>query len=263
VNSPITISVITICFNNLEELKTTLHSVDQQQVKPYEHWIIDGSSNTDIKNYLDNNPQPDYRKWLSEKDNGIADAFNKGIVRSEGRILNMLNSGDYYIDATTLQTVSKAFEEKPVITWLHGKYKLLRGGVWVVIGKPFEPGKLYRGMRSVAHQSMFVEKTLHTKYGLYDTSLNISMDYDFVCRIAEEPFAFIENPLIVFAPDGTSQRNYLAALQQAKKVYEKYFGKSLMLEIWQLRLKTLYHLLNGPAGSILYKIKVWLKLENM
>ena len=262
-NSPLTISVITICFNNLAELKTTIESVDQQQVKPLEHWIIDGSSNNEIKNHLDNNPQPSYRKWLSEKDNGIADAFNKGIQRAEGEILNMLNSGDYYLDATTLETVIKTFEQQPMISWLHGKYKLLRGGIWVIIGKPFEPGKLYRGMRSIAHQSMFVKKSLHTKYGLYDTSLNISMDYDFVCRIAQEPFAFVEKPLIVFAPDGTSQRNYLAAMAQAKMVYTKYFGSSFMLNFWQLRLKTLYYLLNGPAGSILYKIKVWLKLENM
>ena len=77
-----TISIITICYNNLQELLTTLASVDRQSVTPYEHWIIDGSSDNEIKNYLQINIQPTYRKWISEKDNGIADAFNKGLPKN-------------------------------------------------------------------------------------------------------------------------------------------------------------------------------------
>lgn len=257
------ISIITICFNNPAELQTTLASVDKQTVLPYEHWIIDGSSNNAIKEYLESVPQPPYRKWINERDKGIADAFNKGIIRSTGDVVNMLNSGDYYIDSDTLSTVTEEFEANPDINWLHSKYQLERGGIWVTIGKPFHPGKVYRGMRSVAHQSMFVRKSLHDKHGLYDTGLTISMDYDFVCRISKEPFVFIEKPLVVFAPGGTSSKNYLAALKQARQVYEKHFGYSFKLMLWQLRLKILYYLINSPVGGLLYKIKVWLKLENM
>ena len=73
------ISIITICFNNLDDLKATCASVDGQTVHPYEHIIIDGSTKSDIKEFLENNPQPSYRKWLCERDKGISDAFNKGI----------------------------------------------------------------------------------------------------------------------------------------------------------------------------------------
>ena len=79
---PYRISVATICFNNPEELKRTIAAVDQQQHRPYEHVIIDGSTSDAIRNYLENTDQPSYRWWVCERDNGIADAFNKGVHKS-------------------------------------------------------------------------------------------------------------------------------------------------------------------------------------
>ena len=79
------ISVITICFNNLEDVISTCQSVDIQVEKPFEHLIIDGSTSPAIKNYLETNTQPAYRRWISEKDDGISDAFNKGVLNASGR----------------------------------------------------------------------------------------------------------------------------------------------------------------------------------
>lgn len=257
------ISVITICFNNLQETIDTCNAVDIQQKKPFEHIIIDGSSNADIKNYLEQNNQPAYRKWICEPDEGIADAFNKGVLMATGNIVVMLNSGDTFFDEFTITTVTKIFEKNPSIQWLHGKYQLIRGNQKITIGKPFEKLKLYRGMRSICHQTMFVKKTLHDKYGLYDKAEKIGMDYDFLCRIADEPFVFVKNILVNFAPAGTSSVHYLRALKDAKQIYQKYYGKSFMLWLWQVRLKLLYYLLQSPFGNFLYKIKTRLKLENM
>jgi glycosyltransferase involved in cell wall biosynthesis len=258
-----TISVITICFNNLPELLQTIASVDQQSQAPFEHWIIDGSSNDEIKNYLDQHPQPAYRKWLTERDKGIADAFNKGIARASGDIVNMLNSGDCLFDSNTIATVTRAFTGDPGIDWVHGKYRLQRGNTWVIIGKPFDKKKLYRGMRSICHQSMFLKKKLHDQYGLYDTNEKIGMDYDFLCRMREAPFSFIPIPLVIFAPAGISSNSYLRSLKDTKSIYEKHFGKSFKTWLWQIRLKGLYYLLRSPVGNFLYKVKTRLKLENM
>lgn len=258
-----TISVITICYNNLPELLITLASVDRQTVKPFEHWIIDGSSDEKIREHLQSHPQPVYRKWLSEKDEGIADAFNKGVRLSVGNVVNMLNSADHYFDEHILDVVSNAFDKDDSIMWLHGKYRVLRGGLWVTVGKRFEAGKLYRGMRSLSHQSMFVKRALHDTYGLYNVALKNAMDYDFVCRISREKFLFIDKPLVVFAPGGTTYLNYLPALREGRKVYESHFGYSFKLMVWQGRLKLLYYLLQSRIGNLLYRIKVWLKLENV
>ncbi len=260
---PVRITIITICFNNLPELQETCNSVDMQGIKPYEHWIIDGSTNSDISNWLKETEHPGYRYWISERDHGIADAFNKGILRATGDIVNMLNSGDCYWTANVLNQVSASFEQKPDIKWLHGKCVTERGGKKVVLGKPFDPDKLYRGMRSVWHQTMFLRNELHEKYGLYDTALNIAMDYDLLCRISGEPFLFLEEKLVSFAPHGISQSGYLESLRQMKQVYTRHFGKSILVMIWQTRLKILYYLLNSPVGKHLYAIKTRLKLENM
>ena len=76
------LSIITICFNNLKDLKKTCASVESQSQLPDEHWIINGSTNTEIENWLLHTNQPNFRKWINERDKGISDAFNKGIQKS-------------------------------------------------------------------------------------------------------------------------------------------------------------------------------------
>ncbi len=259
---PITISIITICFNNLAELLATIESVNKQDVEPEQHLIIDGSTNKNIYNYFSENPQPKYRSYFFERDKGIADAFNKGISKATSSIINMLNSGDEYVGNTVLSQVKECFKAHPHIKWLHSKYKINRANIWVEIGKPFESKKLYRGMRSLCHQTMFIERELHTKHGMYAIDEPIAMDYDFVCRIANEPNYFINSVTVSFAPEGTSSNNYLASVAAAKRVYLKYNGNSIALHLWLIRLKLLYYILNSPIGKFLYRLKVKLGLAN-
>lgn len=257
------ITVITICFNNLEDVISTCESVDMQIMKPFEHLIIDGSTTPAIKNYLESKFQPSYRRWICEKDEGISDAFNKGVLNAKGDIIVMLNSGDTFYDKQVIEIVTAAFEKDNDLQWLHSKYELHRGHTWIIIGKPFAKSKMYRGMRSICHQTMFVKKSLHDKYGLYDKQLKIAMDYDFLLRIAGEKFIFVETPLVKFAPAGTSSVNYSRSLNEIKNSYRKYYGNSIFLAIWQLRLKLLHWLLGTKPGKLLFKMKTGLKLENM
>ena len=256
------ISVITICFNNVQELINTCNSVDIQKHKPFEHLVIDGSAEPGIKNYFEQNAQPSYRKWICEPDNGISDAFNKGILNAKGDIVVMLNSGDTLLDENVIGIVTEKFKKEPTLEWLHGKYIAYRGNTWVTLGKPFEKKKLYRGMRSICHQTMFVKKQLHSRFGLYDINQKFGMDYDFLCRIADAQFGFLPAIMVKYAPAGRSAEQYLASLEQTRKIYIKYFGKSLKLTLWQLRLKMLYYLLQSPVGNFLYRIKTKLHLEN-
>jgi glycosyltransferase involved in cell wall biosynthesis len=257
-----TISIITICFNNIEELQKTCATVDNQKTLPFEHIIIDGSTKPEIKNWLENSLQPVYRKWICEKDNGISDAFNKGIKKAGGEIINLLNSGDTLFDENSLSKVSSAFEMNPRISWCHGKLYIHRGGQWVSIGKPFDPKKLYRGMRGVSHPTMYVKKELYDKHGLYDMHLKIAMDYDFLCRIADEKFFFIDVTLVSFDPSGISSNRYLSAMQECFVSYRKYFGFSFKQKLWGWRLTLLYYLLKSPFGRWLYKLKVKMGWEN-
>jgi hypothetical protein len=82
-----------------------------------------------------------------------------------------------------------------------------------------------------------------------------------VCRIAFEKSKFIEIPMIEYLPGGVSS-NCFKALKDGKMVYEKYYGHSIKLFFWQLRLKILYLLLQTKLGLLLNRIKIWLKMGN-
>lgn len=251
-----TISIVTICFNNPEDVKQTCRSVDKQETAPFEHLIINGSTSDDIRQWLETKPQPPYRKWISEKDKGIADAFNKGIARSAGQIIYLLNAGDRLYDETVLRRIYELFNKDNSIMWCHGKLKLLRGQEWVIVGKPFEKEKLYRGMRSVFHPTMFVKREVYNRKGLYDVNVRIAMDYDFLCRIADEKFAFIDYPLSIFEPTGISSSNYTEAMEESFRCYRKYYGFLWKQTVWKWRLFLLYYLLQTRLGKLLYKAKV-------
>lgn len=240
----------------------TIKSVDMQVYQDYEHIIIDGSTQPDINEYLKLSNSNPRRTWLSERDNGIADAFNKGINLSKGDFIVLLNSGDTFYSPDTLSIVCRCFESNPTIKWLHGKYVYQRAGQNIVIGKKFEKNLLYRGMRRVCHQTMYVSKDLYRKYGLYKESESIAMDYDFLCRISSEPFYFCEEVLAVFAVGGVSATNYSKALKDARRVYLQYFPYTIKLDLWRYRQLFLYNLLQTGLGKILFKLKTFLKLEN-
>lgn len=257
------LSIITICFNNLQEVLGTCKSVDEQTISPFEHIIINGSTNNEIEDYFLKNNHVSFRKVFNEKDEGIADAFNKGIERSSGDIILLLNSGDLFYDKNVVQIVLEKFDADQNLMWLHGKYRYQRSGIWITLGKPFEPKKLYRGMRSLSHQTMYVRKELYGKHGLYDNSFKIAMDFDFVARIRNEKFIFLHEVLAINVPGGISSEKYNLSLKEASRVVKKYLGFSWKNKLWTLRLKTLKAIQNIPfLGKVLYKIKVELGLAN-
>lgn len=257
------ISVVTICFNNLEELKRTCKSVDDQNASPYEHWIIDGSTSEEINHWLNTSPQPAYRKWICEPDKGIADAFNKGIQRSTGDVVQLLNAADVYANSEVLGRVSKTFDLNPGFQWLTGKIYINRVGSIVLVGKAFNASKLYRGMRSISHPTWFVKRNVYNELGNYDVQYKIAMDYDMMCRLKKHKAAFLDLPLVIFDDSGISTHSYLAALKETKKVYRTHFGFSLKMEIWQLRLRLLHWLQKTSLGKFLFFIKRKLGLENL
>ncbi|TAG08137.1 MAG: hypothetical protein EAZ13_00945 [Sphingobacteriia bacterium] len=257
------ISVITICFNNLSDLQRTCDSVDMQSVLPDEHWIINGSTAPAIADWLITVPQPAYRKWLNEPDAGIADAFNKGINKAEYEITHLLHAGDCYACANSILSVQQYFEKYPDTMWTSGNIQIVRGGEIVVVGKAFNASKLYKGMRSVAHPTWFVKRAVYDRVGFFDLNIKIAMDYDLMCRIAHEPYGYINQTITIFDNTGISTRDYPNSLKENITIYEKYNGYSLKCRIWQFRLLMLYILLNTSLGKWMFRQKKRLGWQNI
>ena len=256
------ITVISICFNNLTDLQKTCLSVDMQTTVPDEHLIINGSSNDDIANWLNNHPQPVYRRWINERDKGIGDAFNKGVLNATHPITHLLHAGDAYASDTVIDTVKQYFNQNPTVAWISGNIQVTRAGAVIVIGKPFDPNKLYRGMRSVAHPTWFVKKEVYERVGYFNNDFKIAMDYDLMCRLSNEPYGYINATITVFDDTGISTTNYLQSLKDNIQIYEHYFGFSLKCRLWQWRLRILHLLLQTQFGKWLFQIKKQFGLEN-
>lgn len=249
------ISIVTICFENLEELQKTIDSVDMQSHLPLEHWIIDGSKNNSIKDWALSVTHPSYRFFVHEPDKGISDAFNKGILKCSGDVIHILNSGDQYHNATILEKVNQVFEAKPQIDWVHGEYLQYRGHVHVISGTKFDPNQLWKGMRMVAHPTMFIKKKVYNHVGMFKLDKKVAMDYDFLVRIRNYPFEYIEQPLVNFAPGGTSSIQFERGLQEVKESYKEYIGSSFKLVLWQFRQRVLKNFMSTSLGTSWFQWK--------
>lgn len=172
------LSVITINYNDLSGLTNTVNSVMNQSWKEFEHIIIDGGSIDGSETYIKQNAQY-FSYWVSEKDNGIYNAMNKGIGKAKGEYLLMLNAGDVLHNNEVL---SKVFEEnKYAQDIIYGDVD--RESKGIVFTESIFPEKLTFGfLRTgmISHQAVFFKRNLHDIVGLYDETLRYASDWYFI-----------------------------------------------------------------------------------
>ena len=171
------ISIITVTKNSEQYLEKNILSVSKQKYKNYEHIIIDGKS-TDRTIDIINRHKKKIKYFISEKDKGLYDAMNKGIKKSTGDIIGILNSDDVYYNET-LDIVNKYFNKYKKLDFLFGsvnKYKLLHG---------YYPQKIKWsfGFYSTHSIGFFIKKEAHKKVGFYNIKYKYSADYDLFYRL--------------------------------------------------------------------------------
>ena len=229
------ISIITITLNSERYLEQTITSVLNQSYDNIEYIIIDGGSTDgtlDIINKYEDRINP----WISEPDDGIADAMNKGLLLATGDYILFLHSDDYLLDSKVLEQATISLREPYDIVMFNillkrnGKKKLVnpRGLTWWI---NFKTG--------IYHQSVFCSKELFQKIGSFDTSFRIVMDYDFFLRAyrAKVQVKRVDIPLslmrlvgISSQQDWTSQRE---RLMEERKVHKKNcLGQWMRLCYW-------------------------------
>jgi len=171
------ISIITVTKNSEKYLEKNILSVHKQKYKNYEHIIIDGKS-TDKTIDIINKHKKKIKYFISEKDKGLYDAMNKGIKKSNGDIIGILNSDDIYYKKT-LEIVNKYFNKYKKLDFLFGsvyKHKLLHG---------YYPKKIKWtfGFYSTHSIGFFIKKEAHKKVGFYNIKYKYSADYDLFYRL--------------------------------------------------------------------------------
>jgi len=190
-NNPL-ISVITVSFNSAKTIEKTILSVINQTYKNIEYIIIDGGS-TDgtidvIKKY-----QNKISYWVSEKDNGISDAFNKGIIASHGEIIGIINSDDWY-ELDALETIAKLDNEKHSDLYVGALRYWLDNKKYIII----KPNRKYKRiisfyMPKLPHPATFVRKETYNEIGLFNIKYKYVMEYDLFLR------AYLNKKVICFS----------------------------------------------------------------
>lgn len=256
------LSIITINYNNKIGLEKTVRSVLCQSFKDYEYIIIDGGSNDGSKQYLEfqNNL---FHFWVSEPDNGIYNAMNKGIKVANGEYLLFLNSGDFLNDENSLKDFIKNEEFYGDI--IYGDYRFEKG--FKIFPDHLTP--LFFARTSLPHQSTFFKRNVFEDMGNYNESYKIVSDREFYikCFLSNKfTFKHINLPLTVYDLAGVSN-NPLFKVQQAlenEKMFQEYYGifyqdyKNMIVlqnTLNQMKKKTI----SGLLKRMIYKIKNYVK----
>lgn len=176
------VSIITVCFNSEKTIRRTIESVLHQTYRNIEYIIIDGNSTDSTLNII-KEYEPVFGARLtvvSEPDQGIYDAMNKGIALANGEMIGMINSDDFY-EADAVEQIMRHLSGEPYEI-CYGEIRKLKDGVEesVVIASHH-----FIGERMIAHPACFVSKSVYDKYGVYDTRYKSAADYEFMLRVFE------------------------------------------------------------------------------
>lgn len=251
------LSIITINYNNLDGLRKTIDSVINQTWQDFEWIIVDGGSTDGSREFIKEtaaqleaqgwsseqfsgpeepasyfanlsfNPNPSYSHrllWCSEKDKGIYNAMNKGIVKAQGEYCLFLNSGDNLYEAETLRRAMVDIPPDDIVCFDMLKNK---DGHLVYDGKlsQEEVTASFFIRRTLPHQSVLIRRSLFKKVGLYDENLRIVSDWKFfLLSLVFNNASFQYKPLkfSVIQPDGISS-NVQKREAERQKVIAHYF----------------------------------------
>lgn len=174
------VSIITVCYNSEKTIRRTIESVYEQTYKNIEYIIVDGKS-TDKTLEIVNEYKGlfgDKMKVISEVDEGIYDAMNKGILLSSGWIIGIINSDDYYEKNAIEIVINNQTDAKYQV--IYGMLNFMREDKLDCISF-ITPHFLE--LRPMNHPSSFVTKSIYTDYGMYNLQYKYVADYEFSYRL--------------------------------------------------------------------------------
>lgn len=221
------VSVITVCYNSAETIEATIRSVVSQDYNNIEYIIVDGKSSDNTSHILEKY-KGQVSKIISEKDEGIYFAINKGIAAATGDIIAILHADDFYASNQVIYSVVKIFNDKQTDT-VYGdlqyvdRYETLKVTRHWKAGE-YIPGLFLKGWMP-PHPAFFVRKTCYEKYGVYNTQLKSAADYELMLRLLHKhscSTTYIPEVLVKMRVGGKSNRtllNRIKANREDKKAW--------------------------------------------
>ncbi len=220
------ISVITVVFNGKNTLEKTIRSVTDQTYSNVEYIVVDGGSDDGTVEIIRKFDDV-ISKWVSEPDNGIYDAMNKGISLATGEYLWFINSGDEIYDPGTLERIFN-IHNLPFYDVYYGDTVMIDTEGNEIGGRRLKPpaNLIWKDLRNgmlVSHQSIIVSKKITP---LYNTKYKLSADFEWVLLSLKRADRVINTHQILsrFLEGGITYQNIPAGLKERFRIMIKYFG---------------------------------------
>lgn len=231
-NKPL-VTVVTITFNLLKAgrektFRQCLESVHDQTYKNIEHIVVDGASKDGslrlIKEYADKG----WIEYISELDNGIYDAMNKGVNMARGKYVSFLNSDDFYHDKMGIESTVKALEMSGA-DFSYAPVLMLNKDGSVLKNHAHSAPKISNTFIHMpfCHQSMFTKRSVMVNEGIFDANFKSVGDYDFVMRLCLKKYksVFVDLKFVTYRLGGLSDFNRRQSIQEVSYSYYKNFRK--------------------------------------
>lgn len=221
------VSLITVSFNSDKTISDTIESILKQTYGRIEYIVIDGLSNDNtvpiVKKYEQHFKDKGFTmKIISEKDNGLYDAMNKGVTIATGEIIGILNSDDFYTDEFVIEKVVNSMKKENAdclyadlqFVDQEDTTKIVR--TWKVKKGDFRLGW------NPPHPTTFISKETYNKFGLYKVDYTISSDYDILYRIIHKgkvKVAYLQEFIVRMRSGGRSTRGIKSNIVASKEIY--------------------------------------------
>ena len=218
------LSVVTIVFNNVRDIERTLLSVLNQSYSNIEYVVIDGGSVDGTLEIL-NKYRPRISTVISEADNGIYDAMNKGLANATGDYVLFMNSGD---EIYAPDTVEKIFSTQPDADIYYGETEMFDEN-WKSLGQRRHKAPLqftwkdFKHGMSISHQAIYIRRAITTRY---DTNYKLSADIDWILRAAKNAKKIVNTKRYVakYLVGGMSKKRHRQSLIERFHIFSNHYG---------------------------------------
>lgn len=235
------LSVITVCRNAEGTIEDTIRSMAGQTYGNVEYVIVDGAS-TDGTIDIVRKYESVISKWVSEPDQGIYDAMNKGLALVGGDVVGFLNADDVYAQPDILETVARYFSRSDIDACF-GDVVFVKDDLETVVryyrSSGFLPEKLKYGWMP-AHPALYLKKSLYDKYGNFRTDYQIAADYELVVRLFGANrirYLYVPEVFVKMRIGGVSTRNWKNSLVLNREIVRGCRENGIRTSLFRVLLK--------------------------
>jgi glycosyltransferase involved in cell wall biosynthesis len=237
------ISIITVVYNNERTIEDAIQSVLLQSYPNIEYVIIDGGSQDNTVSII-NKFKDQIGYFVSEKDTGLYDAMNKGIIACKGDVIGILNSDDLYQDSNVIKDVMEQFNSDLELDMLYGNLVYVKSDNTYKVVRNWESKSYYKNFFENAnvppHPSLFVRSEVYKMAGLFDLQYKLAADYELMLRMFKKynfKTKYFNRLVVKMRLGGATNQSFTNILNQNKEILKAWKNNGLQAPIYLMPLR--------------------------